>query len=72
MSPPDSVYEEATQALVRAYIACRLAVEALPDLPAEIRSAVAEPVESLCDVVGPALERLRPGFLDHDAFGRRG
>lgn len=61
-------YEDETlQALVRAYIACRLAVEALPQLPEAIRAVVEEPIARLCDVVGPELERLRPGLIDGGA-----
>jgi hypothetical protein len=55
----------AVQAIARAYVACRLAMEALPDLPEDLRTVVEEPIASLCRVVGPELERLRP-----DAFGR--
>ena len=56
--------DSAIEALVRAYIACRLAIEALPDLPADIRAAVTEPVTTLCHIVGPELDRLKPGFLE--------
>jgi hypothetical protein len=54
----------ARQALVRAYIACRLAAEALPDLPEDVRSKVSEPVTAFCDAIGPALDELDPGLLD--------
>ena len=54
--------EPAFQALVRAYVACRLAVDVLPQLPGDIREAVEGPVTALCNVVGPELERVRPGF----------
>jgi hypothetical protein len=54
----------AVKALVQAYVACRLAIEVLPDLPDDVRAEVSEPVTTLCHAVGPALERIRPGFLD--------
>jgi hypothetical protein len=60
MSDDDS----AIAALIRAYVACRLAIEALPELPADIRAAVTEPVTTLCHIVGPELDRLEPGFLE--------
>jgi hypothetical protein len=66
MSEHDSTYDDATRALIRAYIECRLAIEALPELPQEIQAVVAEPINSLCHIVGPALERLSPGFLERD------
>ena len=54
---------EALNALIRAYVACRLAIEALPDLPKDIRRIVEEPVTALCDVVGPEIKRLDPSLL---------
>jgi hypothetical protein len=61
----EPVYDDdAMQALVRAYIACRLAVNALADLPADLREVIEEPVTLLCQVVGPELERVNPGFLE--------
>jgi len=56
--------DAAIQALIRAYIACRLAIDALPDLPEDLRHEVFQPVKALCDTVGPALERRQPGCLD--------
>ena len=59
----EPVYDEtALQALVRAYVACRLAIDVLPQLPDDIRAAVEEPVAALCRIVGPELERVKPGF----------
>jgi hypothetical protein len=55
----------AIQAIARAYVACRLAMDALPDLPEDLRQVVEPPVSSLCRIVGPELERLRP-----ESFGR--
>lgn len=56
--------EDAVQALVRAYVACRVACEALPSLPTELRARIEEPVRLLCAAVGPELEKLRPGGSD--------
>ena len=56
--------EAAVQALVRAYIACRLAIDALPDLPDDVRTTVEHPITVLCHTVGPALERVNPGFFN--------
>jgi hypothetical protein len=52
---------DAVQALINAYVACKLAMDALPHLPDDVRAAVEEPVTALCRVVGPEVERLRPG-----------
>lgn len=56
--------EPDVQALIRAYVACRVAMDALPDLPPEIVLEVEEAVTRLCHTVGPALERRHPGFFD--------
>jgi hypothetical protein len=52
------------QALIRAYVACRVAMDALPDLPSQITLEVEEAVTKLCHAVGPELERRHPGFFD--------
>ncbi|HEY3542911.1 MAG TPA: hypothetical protein VGK79_10240 [Gaiellaceae bacterium] len=52
--------DKAVSALIRAYVACKVALDALPDLPESLRDAVEPPVQELCRVVGPALERARP------------
>jgi len=52
--------DKAVSALIRAYVACKVALDALPDLPEPLREAVETPVHELCRVVGPALERARP------------
>ena len=51
------------QALIRAYVACRVAMDALPELPSEIALEVDEAVTKLCHAVGPELERRHPGFF---------
>lgn len=52
------------QALIRAYVACRVAMDALPELPPEIVADVDEAVTRLCHAVGPALEARHPRFFD--------
>ena len=52
--------DKAVSALIRAYVACKVALDALPDLPESLREVVEPPVRELCSVVGPALERTRP------------
>jgi hypothetical protein len=56
--------DAAIQALIQAYVACRLAIDALPDLPDDLRRRVSDPVRAVCDTVGPALDQVRPGTLD--------
>jgi hypothetical protein len=53
----DSVSGAAEQALTRAYIACKLALESLDELPTETVEAVEEPVREFC-------RRLEP-FVGH-------
>jgi hypothetical protein len=52
------------QALIRAYVACRVAMDALQELPREIVLEVEDAVAKLCHTVGPALEQRYPGFFD--------
>jgi hypothetical protein len=52
------------QALIRAYVACRVAMDALGDLPREIVLDVEDAVTRLCHAVGPELERRHPGFFE--------
>jgi hypothetical protein len=56
--------EPDVQALIRAYVACRVAMDALPDLPRAIVLEVEDAVTRLCHAVGPELERRHPGFFD--------
>jgi len=63
----DEPIEPEVQALIRAYVACRVAMDALPSLPAEIRMEVDEAVTRLCHVVGPVLERRYPAFFDRSS-----
>jgi hypothetical protein len=49
---------DAEQALVRAYIACRLALESIADLPAETAGAVTEPIHEFCNALEPYVSHL--------------
>ena len=46
-----------TDAVVRLAVACRLAREALPNLPEETRQVVSDPIDALCEVADAALTR---------------
>jgi hypothetical protein len=59
--------EARLEALIKLEVACRLALESLPELPAETEEALREPIETLCEVTGRELERLKPGLLGRDA-----
>jgi hypothetical protein len=54
------VVDDAMNALIRADAACRVALDALPHLPEDVREAVSEPLNQFCEIVGPALERRNP------------
>jgi hypothetical protein len=56
--------ETRLQALIKMEVACRLALESLPELPRETEDALREPIETLCKVTEDELERLRPGLID--------
>jgi hypothetical protein len=53
-----SASDDAQQALVRAYIACRLALESIPNLPAETAKAVADPIREFCQKLEPFVDHL--------------
>jgi hypothetical protein len=52
------------EALIKMEVACRLALESLPRLPAETEQALREPIDILCKITEREIERLRPGLLD--------
>jgi hypothetical protein len=58
--------ETRLEALIKLEVACRLSLESLPKLPPETEDVLREPIETLCEVTGRELERLKPGFLDRD------
>ena len=41
-------------------VACRLALESLPALPAETEKRLRVPIQTLCDVTQTELARLKP------------
>ncbi|MFL5982331.1 MAG: hypothetical protein ACJ74D_01090 [Gaiellaceae bacterium] len=56
--------ESRLEALIKMEVACRLALESLPRLPAETERALREPIDTLCKITEREIERLRPGVLD--------
>jgi hypothetical protein len=59
--------EARLEALIKLEVACRLALESLPRLPAGTQEALRKPIETLCEISGRELERLKPGVLDRGA-----
>jgi hypothetical protein len=59
--------EKRLLALIKIEVACRLALESLPELPRETEQVLRAPIEKLCDLTGLALDRLQPGFTARDA-----
>jgi hypothetical protein len=55
--------QEAKAALFQAFVACNIAKDAIPDLPAEIARIVEEPLQELCEVVGAEVEKFRPDLI---------
>jgi hypothetical protein len=58
----DDAGERKLQALIRLEVACNLALESLPELPDDTKQALREPIETLCDVTGKELDRIKPGW----------
>ena len=56
--------EARLQALIKMEVACRLALESLPELPPETEDALREPIDQLCKISEREIERLRPGLND--------
>lgn len=48
----------AEQALVRAFVGCKIALEAIDDLPQETAEAVEEPLREFCRRLGPFVGNL--------------
>jgi hypothetical protein len=61
--------ETRLQALIKLEVACRLALESLPELPGETEAALREPIQTLCDVTGRELEKLQPALTDERKTG---
>jgi hypothetical protein len=56
--------ETRLHALIKLEVACRLALESLPELPSETEEALRGPIETLCEVTGRELESLQPGLTE--------
>jgi hypothetical protein len=61
--------ESRLQALIKLEVACRLALESLPELPPETEEALREPIQTLCEVTGRELESLQPSLQDERKAG---
>ncbi len=44
-------------------VACRLALESLPNVPSESEEALREPVQTLCKATERELRRLQPQYV---------
>lgn len=62
--------EARLKALIKMEVACRLALESLPELPRETEEALRRPIEILCAVTGRELEQIQVGLVDRDG-GKR-
>jgi hypothetical protein len=62
----ERIDETRLQAVIKMEVACRLALESLPDLPRETEEALRAPIETLCKVTAAELERLQPGLAAGD------
>jgi hypothetical protein len=56
--------ESRLQALIKMEVACRLALESLPELPRDTEEALREPIDTLCKITERELQRLRPVLVD--------
>lgn len=62
----DAQSDAALQALIKMQVACRLALESLPALPAQAEHALRDPVEVLCRVLERELRPLQAQFTRGD------
>jgi hypothetical protein len=60
----EQIDESRLQALIKMEVACRLALESLPELPRDTEEALREPINTLCKITEREIERLRPGLVD--------
>jgi hypothetical protein len=58
------VSHEKVNALIQLQFACRLAVDALPDVPASTAAALDAPVQALCDITERELDRHHPAWRE--------
>jgi hypothetical protein len=47
-------------ALVAAYVACKVALDAMPDLPAKVRDSAEPHVRAFCEAIEPVMREYRP------------
>lgn len=59
---PCQTDEPHVQALIKLEVACRLALDALPQLPNETEQVLRDPVERLCEVTGAELDAIDPDW----------
>jgi hypothetical protein len=52
------------QALIRLEVACHVALDALPELPDDTEQALRDHVQTLCEVAGAELDRIKPGWRE--------
>jgi hypothetical protein len=66
MMEPDrqDAVDDGTDALLRAYVACRVAIDALPHLPDDVRARAEQPLRAFCDAIGPALAEASPDVFE--------
>lgn len=55
---------------MQAYVACKIALDALPDLPADVREEAEQPLRDFCEVVGPALVKRFPELETEVGYSR--
>jgi hypothetical protein len=60
--PKHAIADTELDALLRLEVACNLALKALPKLPTDTEQALRDHVQTLCDVTGRELDRLKPGW----------
>jgi hypothetical protein len=54
--------EKSLEALIKMEVACRLALESLPNLPNGTEQALRRHIETLCEVTERELKRLQPAY----------
>jgi hypothetical protein len=62
---PEQRRSTSADALIQAYIACKIAIDALPSLPPDVRADAEQPLRAFCKAIEPAINRHYPS-LDTD------
>ena len=62
LSRVTTTYDETIEALIKMEVACRLALESLPQLPRETEAALRGHIETLCELTERELKRLQPAY----------